>query len=731
MATLGRYRIERQLSPGVYAAYDPELDRRVALKRLDAGAAAQAGLTHPNVVTIHEIASDGEQRFMVMELVEGATLREWLAAGRGWREVLGAFLAAGDGLEAAHRAGIAHGDFSTDHVVLARDGRARVGDFGFQKDAAADVARFSAVLSEALPSPPRWLKRALSRPHPSMTELLQALRADPTPRRKRALALATGVCVVAALIAWERVATRSTLCSGAAQALAGVWDAARKQSVHGAFLATGATSAGIAWGLVEKQLDGYARDWTAMHTGACEATRLQKRQSEEVLDLRMQCLSDRLGELRALADVLATADAKLVARVAAGMPGLSSLSGCANVESLRARERPPAEPELRAQVASLKDKLARAQALFNADRLAPALAGAEEVLAAPAARQYAPLRASALHIRGVSLEYLHRLDEAVAALQESATVALQARLDDVAALSWIHVGLIVGYRHNDLAGGLKWLGMAEALSARVGSDELELKRLHALADLYHHHEHYDEGEAAARRGLAIAERLHNDDALAIGYSQISDGLAARGRSDEALALLERARQIHERKGDSYNLSLVFDQTSLVLYDLHRFSESADAAGKAVAIREKLLAEHDPLLAAALLNWADPLVRAGRLDEAETVLARMERIDQGIPRIEIVDSVTQLPWLRGEIALKRGHAAEAVPLLERALADKQLRAGTPRGTAELSLARALWQTGGSKRRAQSLAEEARAELGRESPPDPLLVAEAQAWLAQHR
>ena len=127
---LGSYEITAPLGEGgmgvVYAAYDPELDRRVAIKflraddradgrgrlRLQREAQAMARLTHRNVVGIYDVGVADERVFVAMELIEGQTLRGWLAAGsRGWREILAVLLQAGEGLAAAHAAGLVHRDF--------------------------------------------------------------------------------------------------------------------------------------------------------------------------------------------------------------------------------------------------------------------------------------------------------------------------------------------------------------------------------------------------------------------------------------------------------------------------------------------------------------------------------------------------------------------------------------------------------------------------------------------
>jgi serine/threonine protein kinase/tetratricopeptide (TPR) repeat protein len=149
-----RYTVLERLGAGgmgvVYAAYDPTLDRKVALKvlhttsrdsaaqaraRLEREARALARLHHPNVVTVYEIGMVAGHVFLAMELVEGRSLAEWHSTpeARDWRRVIEIYLAAGRGLAAAHAAGLVHRDFKPANVLLGSDGRVVVTDFGLAR----------------------------------------------------------------------------------------------------------------------------------------------------------------------------------------------------------------------------------------------------------------------------------------------------------------------------------------------------------------------------------------------------------------------------------------------------------------------------------------------------------------------------------------------------------------------------------------------------------------------
>ncbi len=152
-----RYEILELLGEGgmgaVYRARDRRLDREVAIKRLKEWvlderaqtrlareAQTLAQLSHPNVVEIYERFADSGGFALVMELIRGPTLAQWMKEGpHPWREVLAVFRQAASGLAAAHEAGVVHRDFKPANVMLGDDGRVRVMDFGVAKPTGASI----------------------------------------------------------------------------------------------------------------------------------------------------------------------------------------------------------------------------------------------------------------------------------------------------------------------------------------------------------------------------------------------------------------------------------------------------------------------------------------------------------------------------------------------------------------------------------------------------------------
>ena len=171
-AAVDHYRIQRRLGAGgmgvVYLAEDTRLARPVALKllrtqapvgsdvcrdlcaRLLREARAMAQLSHPNLLTVHDVGTTGGRVYVAMEYVDGWTLRAWSESeARGYAERLAVLVSAGRGLAAAHSSGVIHRDFKPDNVLVSRSGRVLVADFGLARSP-GDPAEGCAVVGTPL-----------------------------------------------------------------------------------------------------------------------------------------------------------------------------------------------------------------------------------------------------------------------------------------------------------------------------------------------------------------------------------------------------------------------------------------------------------------------------------------------------------------------------------------------------------------------------------------------------
>jgi serine/threonine-protein kinase len=178
----GRYQVRSRIARGgmatVYLATDLRLERKVALKvmhghlsddvkfrdRFIQEARSAARLAHPNVVNVFDQGQDSDMAYLVMEYLPGITLRDLLQEhGRlttdQTLDILEAVLA---GLSAAHKAGIVHRDLKPENVLLADDGRIKIGDFGLARAASANTATGAALLGTIAYLSPELVTRGIA-----------------------------------------------------------------------------------------------------------------------------------------------------------------------------------------------------------------------------------------------------------------------------------------------------------------------------------------------------------------------------------------------------------------------------------------------------------------------------------------------------------------------------------------------------------------------------------------
>ncbi len=164
---IGRYRIIREIGRGtmgiVYEAFDPVLERGVALKtvRLEPGpqqglefkerfqreAKSAARLNHPNIVTIHDAGEEGGVAYIAMEFLEGRSLRNLMDEGRLTTEDAVSYaIQIAEGLDYAHRFGVIHRDIKPDNIIVSAHGRAKITDFGIAQLPLGNLTQTGALM---------------------------------------------------------------------------------------------------------------------------------------------------------------------------------------------------------------------------------------------------------------------------------------------------------------------------------------------------------------------------------------------------------------------------------------------------------------------------------------------------------------------------------------------------------------------------------------------------------
>jgi serine/threonine protein kinase len=684
----------------VLRARDPELDRDVAIKLLGRSPAegdhasgalqreaqAMAKLSHPNVVTVYEMGEVGGERFIAMELVEGTTLRKWLAADRPWRDVLDALVACGRGLAAAHTAGLVHRDFKPENVLIGADGRPRVSDFGLvmtgvavegnlgsvagtpaymapeqwagdEIDARADQFAFCVVAWEALfgerpypgetsnelranviagkPQAPArdrgaaWvepiLRRGLASDRDARWPSMSELLAalDRRPRRRWPWAVGVlGVAGVAAALVAVARTPESDPCPDPEARLQAIWDLETQHRLAAAFAKVNPALANETLARIVPDLDRYAARWREASRAACRATRVDGTQSAELLDRRMLCLDRRRDELATVTSGLLAADRERVATAVDTVGSLGDLDQCANREMLLALA-PPTDSAQRTRVDELEAEVRASEASRFTSKPAERQARAAAAVTAARGVGYLPLT-----VRALEESYGAALDNsddvaAEAALRELAQRAAEAHDDVLAARAWTNAISLLA-RKKRFAEAKTLEPVAEAAVARAGSTP------------------------ALRYGLTAAigvRRMHNQE-LAPGIAALQTALelaTTDAQRAEARQVLAQATMMKD--GPKHALPL---------------------AEQSLAATEKAYGPTHPRTAARLHLVAQLQTSAGdlvRAHEAETRAIAIREAYLGVDHLEVASSLHTL----GNIASRRGDHPAARKAWERAIA----------------------------------------------------------------
>jgi tetratricopeptide (TPR) repeat protein len=665
---LGRYVLGQRVGSGsmgtVYAATDPSLHRTVAIKVLHRTAAASgklsarllrearalARLNHPNVVTVTDVGEQDGTLWVAMELVQGQTLRAWLAAERrSWPEILAAFLAAGEGLAAAHLEGLVHRDFKPANVMMADDGRVLVMDFGIvladlsaPSDAAGssvsarmDLHETGASLGTPAYMAPEQIRRArvdersdqfnycvafleaLDRTHPfhgeTALEIMAAVsrgerRSAPAPHGPRWLrrALERGLAAepadrwptMAVLLRTLRRHNRrqrnaAGLAAGAALgALAGaiaLWATTpdRDCSSIASRLALPEGSPQHA----AEAVHAWARRWEVARVANCEAARASDAEVDAgAIDRARTCLERRHADAEALVAAIAQADAGAREAAAAIVSQLPRLSECDSLDDERDRLL-PADPAQAERVPAVEAVLRRAKGMRLAGDYAEALQAVEALDAELATLDFPPARVEANVLRAALL------------LDTGAEPARARALAEPAYLEAERLGLTRLATEAAL-----WVARA----AWDAGDEREL-------DLW------------SKRGLALADRLGDPSTYANFVSYAGMAARLRGEPEEAARLLAKAvgHLRDHAPDDAFGLATALTRQGLALDDLGRFAEAAVLHEEALELRIDLLGEDHPLVGASHMNVGANAWRRGEADRAIAQTRRALAIKQRV------------------------------------------------------------------------------------------------------
>lgn len=656
--TLGRYRLDELLATGgmgmVFAAYDPALGRRVAIKvlrrsptedhslQLMREAQALAKLSHHNVVAVFDVGEDAGEVYLAMELLDGRDLTAWRReTARSWREVVAVFVAIGGGLAAAHAAGIVHRDLKPGNVIVTAAGRVCLTDFGLAThtsdptqdglavagtpaymapeqiangaaDARSDVYGYCLSLFETLhdrlPGGDGGDANPVARIPAELAAIVErGLAVDPSERpvsieavvhglrrigRRRNIAIGVGVAVGAAAAFAAIVAT--THGDGPTCATGDDELAAVWNAGRAEQMRAALAATGVAYAASSAQRVGELLDGYASRWIAAHGAICR---ATHVDGTQSSVLLDRrmacLDDRKRQLAIVADA---LVAIDRTTAPRAIAIAG--GLPSLAAcsaldleRAALPDDPAVVVRIQSARDQIARARVLERAGRLADARELAQSTLAQAQPLGYQPLVVEAALLAGRIQDQLHDLPEARRSLELAGLAATRANDPRLQAESLAELALALAKQTSDRSAAVGIARQARAVLERAGSDpKLEYTVHLALA--------------ITLNGIDPAEVTRELDLARKALDQISELDGAR---------MNRAEYVEAR-------AMVVGGSSDRIAALR---ESADAVAAAYG------ADH-PTYGVKLMLLAQAHITAGETEEAKRVLARATPLVESIP-----------------------------------------------------------------------------------------------------
>lgn len=573
-----------------------------------------------------------------------------------------------------------------------------------------DAAALAAVPARVRKLVRRGLSRDPEARLPSMHDLVRQL--EPRPGTPRLLLGTVALALVAVLAIGAEVHRRARVCSGAEARVAGVWNDALEARVRAAFANTGQPWASAAADGLAAELRTWAADWRAAWTDACEATNVRHEQSDELLDLRLRCLDERLTEVKALGPVLERPDASTLSAASTLVGRLSPISACADEQALRAPVREPTDPPTVERVAQARVRLAELVALRAAGQYRAAREAIGSLAGEAASIGWRPLEAEVALLAAQLEETADDFDQAVSSL-ERAQVAAQAGGHVLASgQAWALLVRVEGSGRAHYAEAHRAAALAAAVSERLGAP-LSLESLLArnlggvLSDEGRHAEAKTAYEKALKLqrdanpgGVEFAASLN---ALGNEVRRLGDAKAALALYEEALELLTRqlgpkhpdvasvlknignvhwqaseldealtwyqkARALQEEAFgvDSLEVVATRNNEAGVLIRQGKLAAAEEALCAVMEVQEKRLGADHPALFGPLNNLAVVLRYAERAEEAEQALRRALSIVEKAHGPEHEDVATTLLNL-GDVQLSRGDARASVASYERAVA----------------------------------------------------------------
>jgi tetratricopeptide (TPR) repeat protein len=687
-------------------AFDPQLDRKVGLKVFDELTAGEgtherrdrarvlANLVHPHVVRVHDVGTREGRLFVAMDFVEGVTFDVWCAREHpDPRRIVEVLAAAAEGLAAAHEAGLVHGNFSPNTLVIGDDGQIRVLDFvrsaEDHRDGAMDETRdridVCTTLHEALfgsrpgssdgelPPPPADSKVPMAvrrvllaglregQPHPTMRELATQLR-----RAVRGRKLAWGGALAAVAVGATALALfaspgddlpKRSWCDGVDAKIEAVWNDEIARGLHTAFVATNVTFAEEAWGAVSEDVERFVTAWRAAEREDCARGVTAAKPAISL------CLHRQYESLRTFAAALQQPDGELVANAARTAASLGDPSSCA------------AETETGFGYGDVQlDRVMQIESLLSASQVQRELSKYDQSIASGLEAR-AQAQAAGLKWWQAEADYQVARSRAIRGDEEDAergfhdafSEAVASRHGEMVARSSMELAQLLAEqgRHDEAS---RWI--EHARGAVQTHDSLSLRiRLAAVegAAAYRRGDYAEARDHFARSGELAMQTERPDPFARIHAAKM--GANAVGRLGDTQAevdmLLESLEYTEAKLGpDHPNVAHHLNSLASAYARQGNIDEALAANERAVAIFERVFGPDHSNTIMGLTNLAGVLHEAGRDEEAEVAYARgLKAAEANFPpddarRITILANVGMFYSLTGRYEEAARYLADA-------------------------------------------------------------------------
>ena len=519
----------------------------------------------------------------------------------------------------------------------------------------------------------------------SMGELLTALEGAAQPwHRSGWLAVIAGAVALAAVTyaTFGGAHEMNRACRDARAKLGNVWDDEARSAVKGSFAASDASYASDVWRSVEHALDAYTTSWAAMQEEACEATRVRKEQTEDVLALRTACLDRRRDELGALVGTLRNADRSVVAHAVDAVGALAPLDRCSDWKALALRVAPPPDAA-REAVGAVRRDLALGKALFDEGKVREGLAPATHADDAAQKLGYRPLRAESSLLLGRLQGGTGDFKTAEGTLRDAVLHAEAGGDELTAAQSWAAL-VRVDAKNEQFERGVSDAAHARALLDHTGDDETRAAVAENVGALLYEQGKFAESEASYAEALAIEERRLGPESprVAVLLGNLTDEKVEESHYDGALEAYTRSLAILERAYGPHHAEVArtLNAMGVVLANQGKYAEAAPYFRRAVTANEEALGPDHPNLARALITLAGILrdIDATHADESRALLQRALTIQQkalGPEHTDVSRTLAELANVAedaGDYDAARSYLVHALAIGEKALGPDHRR-----------------------------------------------------------